>query len=68
MAGMLADGAAPLGDIHIPTLILWGDRDSIFARAEQDLLVASLAKANLKVYQRPVMRCTGASTTVRSRP
>jgi non-heme chloroperoxidase len=39
-----------IGDISIPTLILWGDRDSIFDRAEQDALAASLQNAVLKIY------------------
>lgn len=50
MAGMLADNLNTL--VHLPnrTLILWGDRDTIFSRAEQDALAARFADAVLKVY------------------
>lgn len=38
------------GQIKAPTLILWGDRETIFPRSEQDSLVKMLARADLKVY------------------
>jgi non-heme chloroperoxidase len=51
MAGILdADHPAPLGGSRIPTLILWGERDAFFPRAEQDALAAALGGARLKVY------------------
>ena len=51
LAGMLAaDYAALLNQIGMPALLLWGDRDTIFSRAEQDTLAAGLANAILKVY------------------
>jgi pimeloyl-ACP methyl ester carboxylesterase len=51
MAGMLATGAASdLGKLGIPTLILWGERDSCFARSEQEALAAAIPGAVLKVY------------------
>jgi non-heme chloroperoxidase len=51
MAGLVnADHPARLGDSGIPTLILWGDRDAFFPRAEQDSLAAVLGAAPLKVY------------------
>jgi pimeloyl-ACP methyl ester carboxylesterase len=51
LAGMLATGpVAGLGQHRIPTLILWGDRDGGFPRAEQDALVAAIPGAVLKVY------------------
>src|SRR5262245_38409014 len=51
MAGMLAgDYKTRLGDIRTPTLIVWGDRDAFFLRAEQDSLAAALPNAVLKVY------------------
>jgi non-heme chloroperoxidase len=51
MAGLLdADHPTPLGDSGIPTLILWGERDAFFPRAEQDSLAAVLGAAPLKVY------------------
>ena len=42
--------AGALGKIQVPTLILWGDRDSIFSRDEQDALVKHIAHAKLLVY------------------
>ena len=50
MAGMLVADPLSLGEIPHPTLILWGDQDAFFSRAEQDLLVSKLANAVLKVY------------------
>ncbi|HEY8460587.1 MAG TPA: alpha/beta fold hydrolase [Blastocatellia bacterium] len=51
MAGMLAgDYKSRLGQIQAPTLIVWGDRDAFFSRAEQDSLAAALPNAVLKVY------------------
>ena len=51
MAGMLATDRAPrLSQSRIPTLILWGDRDAIFLRAEQDALTSLLSGSTLKVY------------------
>ncbi|MGB7923693.1 MAG: alpha/beta hydrolase [Pyrinomonadaceae bacterium] len=50
MEGMLASHPITLDRILTPTLILWGDHDTIFSRAEQDALVATLADASLKVY------------------
>jgi non-heme chloroperoxidase len=51
LAGQLAvDYAAQLGHIQIPTLIIRGDRDTVFTPAAQDALVAGLASAIVKVY------------------
>ncbi len=51
MAGFFADEPANrLGQIKSPTLIIWGDRETIFPRAEQDALVKTLPNAALKVY------------------
>jgi len=51
MTGMLAaDGKTKLGNIKTPTLILWGDQETVFPRAEQDLLAAQLPQAILQVY------------------
>jgi pimeloyl-ACP methyl ester carboxylesterase/Flp pilus assembly protein TadD len=44
------DDRRQLGRIKAPTLILWGDRETIFTRHEQDLLVKTIANADLKVY------------------
>ena len=51
MAQMLApEAAAELRRIKAPTLIIWGDKETIFPRSEQDLLVSALHNAVLKVY------------------
>jgi pimeloyl-ACP methyl ester carboxylesterase len=49
--GILAfDDAAELGRIAAPTLLLWGDRDALFPRADQDRLAAVIPRARLRVY------------------
>jgi pimeloyl-ACP methyl ester carboxylesterase len=49
--GLLAyDDAAQLGRIAAPTLLIWGDRDALFPRRDQDLLVAAIPGARLEVY------------------
>jgi pimeloyl-ACP methyl ester carboxylesterase len=51
MAQMLApEAAAELRKIKAPTLIIWGDKETIFPRSEQDRLVSALHNAVLKVY------------------
>lgn len=51
LEGLIAtDNAARLGEIQAPTLVVWGDRDGIFLRAEQDALVAAIPDATLSVY------------------
>lgn len=51
MAGMLAgDARSQLGKIKAPTLIVWGDKETVFLRDEQDGLVSSIPNAVLKVY------------------
>lgn len=39
-----------LKKIRIPTLIFWGEKDSIFTRADQDALLKLIPQASLKVY------------------
>jgi non-heme chloroperoxidase len=46
-----ADHSAELARITAPTLILWGTRDGIFPRADQDALVSAIPGARLLVYQ-----------------
>lgn len=41
----------PLGDIACPVLVAWGDRDEIFLRPEQDMLLAAIPQARLSVYE-----------------
>ncbi len=51
MTEMLAPEAeVELKKIKTPTLIIWGDKESIFPRSEQDLLTAALRHSVLKVY------------------
>jgi len=50
LAGMLASESAQFTRINMPTLVLWGDRETIFNRAEQDSLTSALTNATFKVY------------------
>jgi len=51
MAEMVApDANVELKKIKTPTLILWGDKETIFPRSEQDRLTAALKNSTLKVY------------------
>jgi non-heme chloroperoxidase len=51
LAGLIAtENADRLHEIQAPTLIVWGDRDGIFPRGEQDALAALIPKATLVVY------------------
>jgi pimeloyl-ACP methyl ester carboxylesterase len=52
LAGLIGEETfTGLGDGRTPTLLLWGERDGIFPRAEQELLVEALPVASLKVYR-----------------
>ena len=44
------DSVGELGRIRAPTLIVWGDRDSILPRSDQELLEAAIAGSQLLVY------------------
>jgi pimeloyl-ACP methyl ester carboxylesterase len=35
----------------VPALLIWGDRDGIFPRSEQEALVAALPVARIRVYR-----------------
>jgi pimeloyl-ACP methyl ester carboxylesterase len=51
MAEMLSpESDVELKKIKTQTLIIWGDKESIFPRSEQDLLTAALRNSVLKVY------------------
>jgi pimeloyl-ACP methyl ester carboxylesterase len=51
IAGMLAtDPPLALGRAGIPALIVWGDKDAMMQRAEQEALVKMLRTATLTVY------------------
>jgi non-heme chloroperoxidase len=47
------DYVIPLREIDVPTLMLWGDRDPLFPREEQERLAAAIPGATLKVYPEP---------------
>lgn len=50
-SGVLAeDYKARLGKIKVPTLIVWGEKENLFLRDQQDLLKAGISNASLKVY------------------
>ena len=52
LAGLLESGRfTGLGDSWIPVLLLWGERDALVSRAEQDAMVSALQVASLKVYR-----------------
>lgn len=42
--------AAGLSSVKIPTLLIWGDRDALVLREDQDALLARLPNARLVVY------------------
>jgi pimeloyl-ACP methyl ester carboxylesterase len=48
---MLAyDDTRQLARIEAPTLLLWGEHDALFSRADQHRLMATLATARLIIY------------------
>jgi pimeloyl-ACP methyl ester carboxylesterase len=52
LAGLLeTERFTGLGGSQIPALLIWGDRDGMFSRSEQEALVAALRIASLKVYR-----------------
>ncbi len=52
MAELLkTDFSAELGRIKAPTLIVWGDKDSFFLRAEQERLAKAIANSKLVIYE-----------------
>lgn len=49
--GLIAyDDLEEIGRINAPTLIIWGDRDAIVARSEQDRLLSAIPGSRLLVY------------------
>jgi non-heme chloroperoxidase len=44
------DHAARLGEINVPTLILWGEQDAMFPREEEELLASTIPDGTLKAY------------------
>jgi pimeloyl-ACP methyl ester carboxylesterase len=51
LAGLFQDRGPPAGRIEAPTLIVWGDRDELFDRADQERLRASFGAAKLTIYR-----------------
>jgi non-heme chloroperoxidase len=52
LTGLLAfDDVDALGNVQCPTLLLWGDHDALFSRADQDQLLAALLDARLRIYE-----------------
>lgn len=52
LEGLLqADHSADLRRIERPTLVLWGDRDDLFQRYDQNALLAAIPHAQLLVYE-----------------
>ena len=47
---LTVDDTARLGEIDAPTLILWGERDAILGREEQEWRSGAIPDARLKVY------------------
>jgi pimeloyl-ACP methyl ester carboxylesterase len=47
---LTVDDTARLGEIGVPTLILWGERDAVLGREEQERRAAAIPDARLKVY------------------
>ncbi|HEX2116613.1 MAG TPA: alpha/beta hydrolase [Alphaproteobacteria bacterium] len=53
LAGQMEeDVTAELRAIHAPTLLLWGDRDALVSRGDQDALVDAMRNAVLVTYAR----------------
>jgi non-heme chloroperoxidase len=44
------DDTPQLARIKAPTLLLWGDRDALFSREDQDRVVSTLTAARLTIY------------------
>lgn len=45
------DDTKQLARIKAPTQLLWGDKDALFSRAEQDSFLAELPTAHLTIYE-----------------
>jgi pimeloyl-ACP methyl ester carboxylesterase len=47
---LTVDDTSRLGEIEVPTLILWGEQDAFLEREEQQRRAAALPDGRLKVY------------------
>lgn len=45
------DDEGQLARITAPTLLMWGERDALFSREDQDRLVTAIRGAKLRLYQ-----------------
>jgi len=50
-SAMVDDFSAELGRISAPTLVLWGDQDSLLTREDEETLVRGIPDAHLVVYE-----------------
>jgi pimeloyl-ACP methyl ester carboxylesterase len=50
---LTVDGTARLGEINVPTLILWGERDAFLECEEQERRAAAIPYVTLRVYPDP---------------
>jgi len=48
---LMTGSNADFGRIKAPTLIVWGDRETVFLRPEQDALVSAISNSRLLVYE-----------------
>ncbi len=46
-----AEPPSETGRVAVPTVVLWGDRDEVLPRADQERMVASIPGAELRVYE-----------------
>jgi non-heme chloroperoxidase len=44
------DHSDELAQVKVPTLVTWGDRDSVFSRRDQEAIMAAVPGARLQVY------------------
>ena len=47
---LTVDDTSRLGEIGVPTLILWGEQDALLPREEQEWRAAAIPNATLRVY------------------
>ena len=45
------DDTTKLSHIEVPTHLIWGDKDALFSRAEQDRFMTALPSAHLTIYE-----------------
>jgi pimeloyl-ACP methyl ester carboxylesterase len=52
LAALLEDDLTPqIGGVEAPTLVVWGDQDTVLPRSEQEALAAGIPGARLLVYE-----------------